>query len=1736
MAFRDTLSTITAHPSLFLLCFIILIPALILLYDISIYLQLPPGPTPLPFLGSKLSIPKTQPWIKFQQWSHRYGPIFTLWIGRRPTLVISDPQIAVDLLEKRSNKYSSRPRMVVMGEVYNGNSSILTQPYGKAWSVRRKMLHQALNPKALRLYKPTQEAEASRLCFALLGNAEAWEKELERFTSSVVFCVAYGHRIDSLRAEVITERFKFMHYMASLNIPGKYLAETVPLLARLPNWLAPWKKGIQETGKMEGRANLKLLEVVKNDVAVARENGRLDEVPDSLSKLLLELRERESIPLSETHFSYVPASLFGAGSDTTASTLCSAFLALVTHPSVLRAAQAELDRVVGPERTPLFEDEAKLPYLRALCKETLRWRPVAVLGGTPHASSEEDVYEGWHIPSGTTILGNNWAINLNEDYYPQPHHFDPVRFLSDAERHQLGIEKQAYVGQKEHPSKSGHSSFGWGRRICPGADLASNSLFIALSKLLWAYDVLPSEGQEYDIFAYTDGFNVRPKKFECLIRVRSERHRNVLEKAQLDAMKWLEKFTPFREHASRPRHLRLYSSPARKDDKKDAQQPQAKHSSIGVLKDLLFGHQSQQNSTGAEQTQASKRTEDEQLVATTEPRIRPWIPRESPEQRWRARQGLHGGTRSTQRIRAAQDQYLSNGDADSDSRARLERVIAATHGEIIFHNHHVKKFLEPRYPKFFQDYVKPDHRAPVKMKSQVQILTTPTADTPGTSLLLSFDNKRYLIGSLAEGTQRASVQMGAKLLRVTECFLTGRTEWSNTGGMIGMILTLADQSSTSQASSQEEALKKVRAKAQRLGIANDKEKMRQLEDEAKMGTMSSLKIFGPPNLNHTLATARRFVFRKGMPVDIHEIRDGKSPGPNEDGEWSPFWADENMKVWALSISPIRTASPSNRTPTAVSPRKRSIDEVDAVENGTRTSAIDALDARERNYLTVKAVVSEMFNSTWRLDTLYETPLSEVRLPATIFVRNRETHKIETYRGPKPGDKPVPDPNMTVLVRKPWPGALVESLPHTEPAKEAISYIFRNHMQRGKFHPERATELKVPKGKSWAALALGESVQNEVGETITPEMVLDPSRVGGGMAVVDLPAPEYIDNLISRPEWREPKVMEGVGAIIWMCGKDVATDSRLSAFMQEFSNLEHIVSSPDYCPNNLAYDSAAAATVRLRQVDPDRYGIPVHDAESADGEQPYGGSGWYQVARKRQPLPEKVHIAARGQTVELEPAIKFQTQGVIPALAIAETVAEVPQDVMEEARKAQEAIKAPDEELERWRQSLPPGAQDAEIITLGTGSALPSKYRNVSATLVRVPGWGNMLMDCGENTLGQLRRVFTAAELKEVLRDLRLIFISHMHADHQLGTTSVIKAWYEEVHGSQPDLLLSESTPTTQSGLDFETLFNNRDRLAIVAEPAMLHWLKEYRAVEDYGYSRIAPLLLTAPRDHVHDYRSLLCWHIPHSELDGLSHSVRNRRIKEATVPLSYLDLENIEAVLVNHCQGARAVSITLTSGFKVSYSGDCRPSKDFSRIGQGSTVCIHEATFDDELAGDAKAKKHSTTSEALGVAQKMGAKACVLTHFSQRYQKVPVLERAEGQSPTVKDVPVTFGSVTPPLEEDEVSADAAENDAPIVEDDVAETFPDQETSNGTGQQYDLPSRRPEGPPEAVKFKLQSDMKVCVAFDYMRVKVGDIGVMEKLTPALLKLFAEEEEERAEAAAKNLKKDKKEKNKGKGKRNN
>ncbi len=209
-------------------------------------------------------------------------------------------------------------------------------------------------------------------------------------------------------------------------------------------------------------------------------------------------------------------------------------------------------------------------------------------------------------------------------------------------------------------------------------------------------------------------------------------------------------------------------------------------------------------------------------------------------------------------------------------------------------------------------------------------------------------------------------------------------------------------------------------------------------------------------------------------------------------------------------------------------------------------------------------------------------------------------------------------------------------------------------------------------------------------------------------------------------------------------------------------------------------------------------------------------------------------------------------------------------------------------------------------------------------------------------------------------------------------------------------------------------------------------------------------------------------------------------------------LSNLVACTVSHCVGAMAVAMTFPNGFKVSYSGDCRPSKLFAKIGRDSTVLIHEATFDDDLQGDAQAKKHSTTTEAIGVAVAMRAKRVLLTHFSQRYQKIPNMEGLANAEVTLEDTEEAQ-DMSDGMDEAADSADA------IIA--AAESMHAPDDLNNEGETRELEGAisgvvRPATDQEALK-----DLKVGVAFDYMRVKVGEIAQLEKFSPALVKLFEE-----------------------------
>jgi len=243
-------------------------------------------------------------------------------------------------------------------------------------------------------------------------------------------------------------------------------------------------------------------------------------MPTPYVKTLFKDAEKYSLPTNE--LSGLTGNLFGAGADTSSSTLVTFVLACCAFPEAMEKAQREIDAVVGSLRSPHWDDSPQLPYINAFVKEVLRWRSVAIIGGQPHSPTQDDTYNGWLIPAGSWVQGNVWAIHHHDREFPDPDRFYPDRYLEGDDLY------------RPFPNDKGYMTFGWGRRVCSGQALAEQGTWITVARLLWGFDIRkyrdPQTGQEegVDIFAFTNGLNMRPQPFRCSIQPRTEQIRETI--------------------------------------------------------------------------------------------------------------------------------------------------------------------------------------------------------------------------------------------------------------------------------------------------------------------------------------------------------------------------------------------------------------------------------------------------------------------------------------------------------------------------------------------------------------------------------------------------------------------------------------------------------------------------------------------------------------------------------------------------------------------------------------------------------------------------------------------------------------------------------------------------------------------------------------------------------------------------------------------------------------------------------------------------------------------------------------------------------------------------------------------------------------------------------------------------------------------------------------------------------
>ncbi|XP_023007386.1 flavonoid 3'-monooxygenase [Cucurbita maxima] len=446
-------------------------------------LPLPPGPKPWPTVGNLPQIGGAPLHSQLAAMSGEYGPLMYLRFGSIDVVVAASAAIAEQFLKIRDTNFLSRPPNAGAKYIAYNYQDMVFAPYGPRWRLLRKISAVHLfSSKALEDNRCVREEEVGVLVQALARPGEApatLGSLLTVCTANALGRTMIGRRVfgdGSGGGDPMSDQFKAMVEQVMI-LSGKFNpGNFFPSLEWLD--LLGVAREMKKVHKWFDDLLSKILEEHRTLLASGGEHQ------DLLSTLLStrDHAEDENEKLNDTEIKALLLNMFTAGTDTSASTVEWALAELIRHPKMMYQAQQELDSVVGRDRVVSDLDLPKLGYLQAVVKETFRLHPPTPLS-LPRMAAESCEINGYHIPKGSTLLVDVWAISRDPKEWTCPLEFRPDRFLPGGEKAHVDVKGNDF----------GVIPFGAGRRICVGMSMGLRMVQMLTASLVHSFDwALPS--------------------------------------------------------------------------------------------------------------------------------------------------------------------------------------------------------------------------------------------------------------------------------------------------------------------------------------------------------------------------------------------------------------------------------------------------------------------------------------------------------------------------------------------------------------------------------------------------------------------------------------------------------------------------------------------------------------------------------------------------------------------------------------------------------------------------------------------------------------------------------------------------------------------------------------------------------------------------------------------------------------------------------------------------------------------------------------------------------------------------------------------------------------------------------------------------------------------------------------------------------------------------------------------
>ncbi|XP_053577682.1 cytochrome P450 2G1 [Bombina bombina] len=425
--------------------------------------RLPPGPFALPVLGNVLQIHKQGVVPYLVKMGETYGPVCTIFMGSRPTVILTGYQAVKEALVDLGDDFLGRGPLPVLERVFRKGGLALLN--GTAWKQLRQFTMMTF--RDFGMGKKTLEEPIQVEAQHLVKHFRSYKQEPVD-PSNIMIC-ASSNIIASI---LMGTRYNYSDdkWMQLL----KNIHEAFVIACSTWGQLYDMVPNIMQV--LPGPHN-KIFTLLQDLVIVVEERVKynLDTLEpncprDFIDCYLIRMKQEKDpkTPFTVTNLVATVTDTFLGGAESTGSTVNYGLLIFIKYPEIQAKLQEEIQQVIGHNREPVVEDRNNMSYLNAFIHELQRYCDVFPMGANRSTTRDLD-YRGYYIPKGTDVLPVLTTVLKDPTHFETPGEFNINHFLDEN-----GTFKK----------NNGFLAFSAGKRSCAGESLVRMQLFIFFATIL----------------------------------------------------------------------------------------------------------------------------------------------------------------------------------------------------------------------------------------------------------------------------------------------------------------------------------------------------------------------------------------------------------------------------------------------------------------------------------------------------------------------------------------------------------------------------------------------------------------------------------------------------------------------------------------------------------------------------------------------------------------------------------------------------------------------------------------------------------------------------------------------------------------------------------------------------------------------------------------------------------------------------------------------------------------------------------------------------------------------------------------------------------------------------------------------------------------------------------------------------------------------------------------------------